>query len=51
MTEIDIEGSFWADNPENRVRGHLTFDGRVSLALESTLRLVKDASRDKLDVI
>jgi hypothetical protein len=51
MTEIDIEGFFWADNPENRVRGHLTFDGRVSLALESTLRLVKDASRDKLDVI
>jgi hypothetical protein len=51
MTEIDIEGFFWADNPESRVRGHLTFDGRVSLALESTLRLVKDASRDKLDVI
>ena len=51
MTEIDIEGFFWADNPESRVRGHLTFDGRVSLALESTLRLVKDASTDKLDVI
>jgi hypothetical protein len=51
MTEIDIEGFFWADNPERRIRGHLTFDGRVSLALESTLRLVKDASTDKLDVI
>lgn len=51
MTGIDVEGFFWADNPESRVRGHLTFDGRVSLALESTLRLVQDASRDKLDVI
>ena len=51
MAEIDIEGFFWADNPESRVRGHLTFDGRVSLALESTLRLLKDASLDKLDVI
>jgi hypothetical protein len=51
MTGIDVEGFFWADNPESRVRGHLTFDGRVSLALESTLRLVKDASRDKLGVI
>ncbi len=51
MTEIDIEGFFWADNPEARVRGHLTFAGRVSLALESTLRLVKEASRDRLDVI
>ena len=51
MTAIDIEGFFWADNPERRVRGHLTFDKGVSLALESTLRLVKDASQDKLDVI
>jgi hypothetical protein len=51
MTEIDIEGFFWADDPERRVRGHLTFDERVSLALESTLRLVEGASRDKLDVI
>jgi hypothetical protein len=51
MTEIDIEGFFWADNPESRVQGHLTFDERVSLALESTLRLVEDAGRDKLDVI
>jgi hypothetical protein len=51
VADIDTEGFFWADDPDRRVRGHLRFDGRVALALESTLRLVNDASRDKLDVI
>jgi hypothetical protein len=51
VADIDAEGFFWADEPDRRVRGHLRFDGRVALALESTLRLVHNASRDKLDVI
>lgn len=46
MTNIDLEGFFWADEPAQQVRGHLTFTERTGeLALESPL------PHDELDTI
>jgi hypothetical protein len=46
VTNVDLEGFFWADEPAQQVRGHLTFTERTGeLALESPL------PHDELDTI
>jgi ApeA N-terminal domain 1 len=53
VTDVDLEGFFWIDDPQRRVRGRLAFsDSNIGkLALEDTLRPVSRAARDKTDVI